>query len=172
MTMRHMPSIDPATFHRPGIDTHISACLASSQIMTHHQLNYPHLCSSNSLPRPLAPLPTAQMALLPLDRLATLLHDLLALRQNQLHVARLAHVRVDATVGTVGAATLLGCLVHLDVLDDEVGGVEAFGVGVGLGVLEEIENVFGGLFGPARFVGAEGLAWRGVRERVVRGWCG
>ena len=32
------------------------------------------------------------------------------------------------TMGTVGATALLGCLVHLDVLDDQVARVEAFGV--------------------------------------------
>lgn len=33
-------------------------------------------------------------------------------------------------MSTVGATALLGCLVDLDVLDDQVAGVEAFGVGV------------------------------------------
>lgn len=33
----------------------------------------------------------------------------------------------------------------MDVLDDEVAGVETLGIGVGLGVLEEIEEEFGGL---------------------------
>lgn len=42
-------------------------------------------------------------------------------------------------VGTVRASPLLGGLVDLDVLDDQVAGVETLGVGVGLGVLEETE---------------------------------
>lgn len=33
-------------------------------------------------------------------------------------------------MSTVGATALLGCLVDLDVLDDQIAGVEAFGVGV------------------------------------------
>ena len=33
-------------------------------------------------------------------------------------------------MSTVCTAALLGCLVDLDVLDDQVAGVEAFGVGV------------------------------------------
>jgi hypothetical protein len=53
-------------------------------------------------------------------------------------MARVGHVRVDAAVGTVCAAALLGCLVDLDVLDDQVVGVEALGVGVGFGILEQI----------------------------------
>ena len=121
-------------------------------------LHPPRLRSSDSPPLPLTPLPTAQVPLLPLHSLATLLHDLLALRQDELNVARQAHVRVDAAVGAVRAAALLGRLVHLDVLDEEVGGVEAFGVGIGFGVAEEVEDVLGGLFGPAGTVGAEGLA--------------
>ena len=43
------------------------------------------------------------------------------------------------TMRTVGATTLLGRLVDLDVLDDQVAGVQALGVGVCFGVLEERE---------------------------------
>jgi len=50
---------------------------------------------------------------------------------------------------TVGAAALLGRLVDLDVLDDQVAGVQALGVGVCLGVLEEREEECGGFLGPA-----------------------
>jgi len=63
-------------------------------------------------------------------------------------VARVRHVGVDTTVGTVCASSLLWCLVDLDVLDDEVGGVEALGVGVGFGVFEEPEEEFSRLNGP------------------------
>lgn len=52
-------------------------------------------------------------------------------------------------MGAVCAATLLGRLVDLDVLDDQVAGVEALGVRVGLGVLEETQEELGGLDGPA-----------------------
>lgn len=60
-------------------------------------------------------------------------------------MARVAHVRVDTAVGAVCSATLLGCLIDLDVLDHQVGGVEAFGVGVGFGIFQETEQEFGGL---------------------------
>lgn len=76
-------------------------------------------------------------------------------------MAWLGHVCVDATVGTVSAAALLGCLVHLDVLDEESRGVEALCVGVGFGVLEEVEEVLGGLLGPAGTVSAERLTCGG-----------
>lgn len=59
---------------------------------------------------------------------------------------------------TVSAATLLWRLVDLDVLDDEVAGVESFGIGVGLGVLEEGEEVLSGLDGPPGAGDAELLA--------------
>jgi len=62
-------------------------------------------------------------------------------------------------VGTVCAAALLGCLVDLDVLDDQVGGVEAFGVGIGLGVLEEREQELGALDGPTGLRDTELLAF-------------
>jgi hypothetical protein len=52
-------------------------------------------------------------------------------------VAGVGHVWVDTTVSSVCSAALFGGLVDLDVLNDQVGGVESLGVGVGLGVLEE-----------------------------------
>ena len=79
-----------------------------------------------------------------------ILHDILALRyyfvtlgQDQFDVAWVAHVRVDTTVSTVCSATLLGCLVDLDVLDKEVTSIETFCVGIGFGVLEESKEEFG-----------------------------
>lgn len=63
------------------------------------------------------------------------------------------------TVSTVCASSLLGSLVDLDVLDDQVAGVEAFGVGVGLGVAEETEEKLGGLDGPASAGDTELLAF-------------
>lgn len=77
-----------------------------------------------------------------------LLDNLVTLGQDQLDVAGVRHVGVDATVGTVSAAALLGGLVDLDVLDDQVAGVEALGICVGLGVLEETEEELGRLHGP------------------------
>lgn len=53
------------------------------------------------------------------------------------------------TVSTVGASPALGSLVDLDVLDNEVAGVETLGVGVGLSVLQEVEEELSGLDGPA-----------------------
>lgn len=52
-------------------------------------------------------------------------------------------------MGTVGASPSLRSLVDLDVLDNEVGGVETLAVGVGLGVLEEVNEEVGRLNGPA-----------------------
>ena len=62
------------------------------------------------------------------------------------------------TVSTVCAPSLLGSLVDLDVLDDQVAGVETLGVGVGLSVLEETEEELGGLDGPAGLGDTESLA--------------
>ncbi len=82
-------------------------------------------------------------------------------------MAGIRHVRVDlrfrsawfiepvvnvvtyTTVSTVCASPLLGSLVDLDVLDDEIAGVETFGVGVGFGIAEKTKEEFGGLDGPA-----------------------
>jgi hypothetical protein len=61
-------------------------------------------------------------------------------------------------VSTVRPPALLGSLVDLDVLNDEGTGVEALGVSVGLGVLEEAEKELGGLDGPAGLGDTELLA--------------
>lgn len=53
------------------------------------------------------------------------------------------------TVGTVSSSALLGGLVDLDVLDDQGAGVETLRVGVGLGVLQELQKELGGLDGPS-----------------------
>jgi len=65
-----------------------------------------------------------------------------------------------SAVSTVCASPLLWRLVDLDVLDDQVGGVETLGVGVGLSVLEEGEQELGGLDWPAGLVGTELLGYR------------
>ena len=75
-------------------------------------------------------------------------------------MAWVGHVWVDTTVSTVCSAALLGSLVDLDVLDNQVGGVETLGVGVGFGVLEETEQEFGGLDWVTGLVGVKGLACR------------
>jgi hypothetical protein len=67
---------------------------------------------------------------------------------------------IDAytTVGAVCAPPLLGGLVDLNVLHNQVAGVKTLGVGVGLGVLEEAEKKFGGLDGPAGLGHTESFA--------------
>lgn len=62
-------------------------------------------------------------------------------------------------MSTVRASALLGSLVDLDVLDNEGTGVEALGVGVGLGVLEKGEEVLSRLDGPASAGDTESLAY-------------
>ena len=62
-------------------------------------------------------------------------------------------------MGTVSPAALLGGLVDLDVLDDQVAGVKTLGVGVGLGVLEEREKELSALGGPAGLGDTESLAF-------------
>lgn len=63
-------------------------------------------------------------------------------------------------MSTVSAAAALGSLVNLDALDNKVASVETLGVGVGLGVLEEVDQELGGLDGPAGLGDTELLAWR------------
>ena len=69
-----------------------------------------------------------------------------------------AHVGVDPTVGTVRSPAHVGSAVDLDVVDDEVVGVEALVLGVGLRVLQEVEEELGGLLGPATLGGSVNLS--------------
>merc|ERR1711931_102785 len=73
----------------------------------------------------------------------------LALGEDDLDVARRGHVGVDATVGTVSAATLFGGGINLDVINDERINIETLDLGIGLGVLEHAEQDTAGLLGPA-----------------------
>ena len=64
-------------------------------------------------------------------------------------MARVAHVRTDAAVSTVSAATHNGGLLDLDVEDVQLVQVEVLGFSIGLGVLEEIQKEAARLLGPA-----------------------
>jgi len=75
-------------------------------------------------------------------------NDVILFRENKLDVTRRGHIGVDSPVGAVSTAPHLGSPIHLDVGDDEMIDIEAFVVGVGLGVLQEREKEFGGLLGP------------------------
>lgn len=85
---------------------------------------------------------------------------LLGFRQDQLNVAWVGHVWVDTTVSTVCSAALLRRLVDLDVLDDQVGGVETLSIGIGFGVLEQSEEELGRLDWVAGFGDSKLLACR------------
>lgn len=52
-------------------------------------------------------------------------------------MAWIAHVRIDSTVSSVSSSSLLWGLVDLDVLNDQIASIEALGVGIRFGVLEE-----------------------------------
>jgi hypothetical protein len=66
--------------------------------------------------------------------------------------------RTYTTVSTVGTSATLGGLVDLNVLDDEVAGVKTLGIGVGLSVLQQTEQLLSGLDGPASLGDTECLA--------------
>jgi hypothetical protein len=62
-------------------------------------------------------------------------------------------------VSTICASPLLGRLVDLNVLDDQVAGIQALGIRVRLSVLEERQEELGGLDGPASLGDTEVLAF-------------
>ena len=114
----------------------------------------------NSSPHTLAPLSRTQpQPLFPLRNMWTLLYDLLALRQHHLHMTWIAHIRVDPTVRTVRPTTLLGRLVHLNMLHNEVRRIKPFSISVGFRVLQQINKVGRGFHRPARFGDAEFFAY-------------
>jgi hypothetical protein len=75
-----------------------------------------------------------------------LIYSIISLRSN--------HRKIDSqyaytSVSTVCSSALLGRLVDLDVLDDQVAGIKTLGIGVCLCVLEETEQELGGLDWPS-----------------------
>lgn len=74
-------------------------------------------------------------------------------------------------MGTVGSSSLLGGLVDLDVLDDQVAGVETLGISVGLGVLQKAEQVLGRLDGPSSAGDTELLAYTKSRPVSILQSC-
>lgn len=54
-----------------------------------------------------------------------------------------------STVSTVCPPPLLRCLVYLDVRNGQVGGIETLEVGVGLSILQKVQEECGRLDGPA-----------------------
>lgn len=77
------------------------------------------------------------------------IYGLICLRQSVLLTRRTLRASPYTTMGTVCSSTLLGGLVDLNVLDDQVSGVETLGVGVCLSVLKETEEKLGGLDWPS-----------------------
>lgn len=61
-------------------------------------------------------------------------------------------------MSAVCAPSLLGGLVDLDVLDDQVAGVQTLRVGIGLSVLEQTEYELSALDGPTGLGDTESLA--------------
>jgi hypothetical protein len=95
-----------------------------------------------------------QSDLLTLNNRLGLLDYLLSFGENQFDMARVGHVWVDlekgleqkgcwvlwrayTTVSTVCSAALLGCLVDLDVLNNQVASIETLGICVCLCILEK-----------------------------------
>lgn len=73
-------------------------------------------------------------------------------------------------MSAISTTTLLGGLVDLNVFDDEVTRIEALSVGIGFGVLEKVEEVFGGFLGPAGFGHAELFAYVFSKLNCVITW--
>ena len=62
-------------------------------------------------------------------------------------------------MGTVCASPLLGGLVDLDVLDDQVRGIKTLGIGVGLSVPQKAEKELSRLDGPTSLGDTELLSY-------------
>ena len=76
-------------------------------------------------------------------------------------------VLVDTAVSTVGAAAVVGSLVHLAVRHNEVLGVHGLDIGVGLSVTEEGEELLGSLLGPLTLGGVVLLGLAGTSNTTV-----
>jgi hypothetical protein len=77
---------------------------------------------------------------------------------SRIELGAIGEAKTYATMSTVCSAALLGGLVDLDVLDNQGASVETLGISVGLGVLQEVQKILGGLDGPAGLGDTELLA--------------
>lgn len=82
-------------------------------------------------------------------------------------MAWVAHVRVDSAVGAVRSSPLLRCLVDLNVLDQQVVGVESLSISVGFGILEQAKEEFGGLDWVPGFRNAKVLACESIVSAIL-----
>lgn len=89
------------------------------------------------------------------------------LREVDLDVARVTLVGVDSTVGTVSAPAGLGGLVDADVADLNVLHVQALGLSVGLGVLEQAVDELDRLDGPSTLCGTVLVSLGGSANTTV-----
>lgn len=80
-------------------------------------------------------------------------NNLLLLGEDDLDVAWRRHVRVDATMGTVGAATQALSTVHLNVIDDQTINIESSVISIGLSIAQQLQQKLGGLLWPATLCG-------------------
>lgn len=79
-------------------------------------------------------------------------------------------LKTYTTVSAVRPSPLLGGLVDLDVLDNQVASVKTLSVSVGLSVLQKTEQELSRLDGPAGAGNTELLAyWKRVSLSVVQG---
>jgi len=94
-------------------------------------------------------LPGVQVSGFTADNCLGFLDNFFAFGENEFDVAGVRHVWVDTTVGTVSSAALLRCLVDLDVLNDQVTGIESLGIGICLCVLQKTEELLSRLDWPS-----------------------
>lgn len=61
-------------------------------------------------------------------------------------------------MSTIRSTTLLWSLVDLDMLDNEITRVKTLGIGIGFGVVQEVQEELGGFNGPPSSCDAECFA--------------
>ena len=136
----------PCWFVATAVMARPSASILANAFREHTYQNPFRMCPSsrsNCSPQTSTPLSCVQSALLLVQqRLLTPLHDLLAFCQDHLDVTRVAHVWIDSAVSSVCSTSLFGCLIDLDMFNDQVAGIEAFDISVGFGILEKSEKEF------------------------------
>lgn len=94
-------------------------------------------------------------------------NNLLLLGEDDLDVAWRRHVRVDATMGTVGAATQALSTVHLNVIDDQTINIESSVISIGLSIAQQLQQKLGGLLWPATLCGLPLLGLSATADTTV-----
>merc|ERR1719411_303049 len=75
--------------------------------------------------------------------------SLLFFNQTHFNVAWRRHVWIDTTMSPISSSAHFRCAVHLNMIDDQMIGIQTLVFGIGFGVFQQVQQEFGGFLRPS-----------------------